>query len=144
MKIRQWMKFFIISIQIILIMTNFDCENPPKNNCDFYDKCLNEKHKCEKGYAIEYGQKYCNRFKNTNFISQYTKKWRETTMLCLQKELIPLLHLKNATCEFIKEFAFDSHPYCYTKLNSICSFTNPLDIFTFAFIIDLSDLFSSR
>lgn len=107
-------------------LKNDDCRNPPPRQCGFYRSCVEAKYKCGKdGYPIRYGEKYCQRFATlTNAdLTEKGIKWRNSTMLCLQKELSNLLYTSNniETCSDLNMFAFASHAACYTqKNNSIC------------------------
>ena len=93
-------------------------------SCDFYRFCLESKIKCgETGYALAYGEKYCTKFSNlNNEISSKGKTWRDLTLKCLQVELdFGLSNNEFTTCSSLSEFAFNSHPSCYTvEAASIC------------------------
>jgi hypothetical protein len=73
----------------------------------------------------------------------FGNNWKTSTMSCLQRKLIPLLKEKNLTCEYIKSFAYETHPICYTqKEYSVCSFSNPIDLIKILLIIDVKDILS--
>lgn len=93
------------------------CENPPHNQCLFYSQCIEDKKKCgEAGYAINYGQKYCLKFLENSNLSDPGQKWRDSTLVCLQKKLVQVYkEPEKYTCEQIKESGFNSHVGCYTQ-----------------------------
>ena len=95
--------------------------------CTFYSNCVESRQLCgASGYALGYGNKYCNRFIAGAF-SGNGKKWRDATLICLQEELVSTVLLSDSTksCSEISDIAFDSHPSCYTENGSgisICDF----------------------
>jgi len=108
------------------------CYQPSEVSCDFYRGCLESHQSCgSEGYAIGYGKKYCERFLALNTPYAHTKSllsrqglnWRNSTLLCLQQELVPILSKEpyEHPCSDIKTHAYNSHPKCYTlPENSIC------------------------
>jgi len=82
------------------------------NNCDFYEKCLEEKNQCGiDGYPLNYGLKFCNVF-NSMELSSSGEKWITATMACLQEGLVDFAE-KKTSCSVIEAEAFGSHVQCY-------------------------------
>lgn len=116
--------------------SSFQCQNPPVQSCSFYRKCLERSYPCgNKGYALSYGEKYCYRFLAIEKkLSSEGKLFNQLTRNCLQKKLIPLLDIQAfqkilpqaPRCEDILDFAFDSHPECYTEHDHSICFLNPI------------------
>lgn len=139
----------------------YECQdaNLAPDKCSFYSRCVENKIPCGRdGYALGYGEYYCNRFKYTfknypNDFSPQAEAWRRSTAVCLQKKLngsvAKLLNQSSASrtsqCKSIRKQAFAQHANCYTqKENSIC-FLPPRDlaaIFSHR-IIDTEDLLFS-
>ena len=129
-----------------------DCSDPTATiSCDYYRTCLEPKFQCgDSGYPIGYGEKYCMKFlalstPNNPSLSLKGVLWRNSTLKCLQSELD--LGLENklfSNCEQLDNFAFDSHPGCYTLKNaSICEL--PLsDWKTIASVPSFHDLLSLK
>lgn len=116
--------------------TAASCEAPRARSCQFYSACLEPTRPCgDDGYALGYGERYCYAFKNTRF-SAKGEQWRDGVMMCLQEELVS--HLKatgpvggrgsDAVCRDIHDFAFASHPGCYTRPGRSICFLPPTDI----------------
>jgi len=96
-----------------------NCASPPLPNddCGFYSRCLENTIPCgSTGYALGYGDKYCQRFNNSTreCVSTKGKAWITSTLACLQKSLVPMLSQKTLGCDELQKDAFDSHPICYT------------------------------
>jgi hypothetical protein len=116
-------------------------------NCEFYAKCLEQAKPCGiAGYALSYGKKYCNKFTSQTFHSQRAQIWLKSAMKCLQEELLTVVkNPSQYTCDQVVEYAFDSHPKCYTKKGaSICDILDPRDLTKILFTVDGSDLFSRK
>lgn len=96
------------------------CENPPPNQCLFYSQCIEDKKSCgSDGYAKNYGERYCLKFLSESNLSEFGQKWRDSTLVCLQKQLIPIFKApEKFTCEQIKDSGFSSHVGCYTQSGS--------------------------
>jgi len=93
--------------------------------CGFYD-CLERNCGCgAAGYPLGYGKKYCQIFSNYPF-SGNGNKWRDATLRCLQRSLIPFSQCPPTNCSIMKSKAFDSHPFCYTY-SGVC-FLSPKDL----------------
>ncbi|KAF3481272.1 uncharacterized protein GIQ15_04031 [Arthroderma uncinatum] len=99
------------------------CSVPERDSCAFYISCLEAAVKCgPKGYAIAYGDHYCNEFNPVlvNFSDQ-GKLWVSDARYCLQEKLVPYATgQKRASCREIEAYAFASHPPCYLD-NGLCS-----------------------
>ena len=98
-------------------------------DCSFYERCAEKHFNCgAKGYALGYGQKYCQAFKKDapNFTPQ-GQRWIDSVMFCLQGEIVPLVENGTSmTCPEFKNFAYDTHPRCYTlRENSVCKLPLP-------------------
>ena len=87
---------------------------PVKDDCSYY-QCQTAVSTCE--YWEYYGAKYCERFGrmcNDQLNSPNARAWVAGTMRCLQESLAANPGVQN-DCDTLDDFAFDSHPYCYTK-----------------------------
>ena len=95
------------------------CSDPAENiTCLWYPDCLEQAHPCgADGYALGYGFKYCQLFASANSsqLSPAGLLWRNETLLCLQRALVPLLSNATVTCAEILDFAYQTHPICYTE-----------------------------
>lgn len=113
------MRIFLVCIISVFIYNGvFACDLiPSTESCDFY-LCLEENKNCgEDGYPIGYGNKYCNKFTNacsSDLSSESASKWILGTKMCLQKELNNQ-YVLSASCDGLYDFAFDTHPFCYTS-----------------------------
>ena len=121
------------------------CDAPVERTCAFYSACLEAEQPCgESGYAIGYGEKYCGRFDVDMTFSAEGQIWRNNVLHCLQEALVTILpKAPTMTCDAITDFAFDSHPACYTGSPSFC-FLPPSDIANVLSTIDGKDLLSLR
>jgi len=103
-----------------------DCRHPKPGGCDFYRSCVEDKFQCgPDGYALGYGEKYCQRFRalEAEDLSSKGLAWRDYTLNCLEQGLADLLFSSSNvnTCSDLKTFAFKSHVACYTsKDHSVC------------------------
>jgi len=112
--------------------------------------CLDNLYHCstsassKNNYPIGYGLKYCSRFGSSSRGSDYNR-WRDATLKCLQDQLKPYLQSNpSASCADLTEYAFDSHPKCYTTEGaSICNL-GFRDQFFVATTVSPSDLLSIR
>lgn len=88
------------------------------SSCTFYDS-LEVSFVCGKrGYALNYGKKFCEKFsKETYKFSKEGQIWLDNTMLCLQQNLYDLN--PNLSCKALRKKAFDSHIPCYLD-NGYC------------------------
>jgi hypothetical protein len=123
---------FLFNLLFINLVASANCnEVQAELNCDFYRQCLEHKTQCgDAGYAISYGEKYCQKFLklNTNSeienlsLSEKGVQWRDATLLCLQNRMTPLFQsASDYSCSSIQKMAFKTHPDCYTQKNrSIC------------------------
>lgn len=126
----KWPCFSAASGVLLLLfssVTSAQCENTISPSCDVYQKCFAKYCPCPAGpaeYFKSYGEKYCMAFlANANF-TDAGKKWRDSTLRCLQETIVPRLDIsENPVCDCgnMRDFAFDAHVACYTqKSNSIC------------------------
>jgi hypothetical protein len=81
---------------------------------------------CERGphddsYPIRYGLKYCQRFSSVS-LNDAGRRWTSATKLCLQQRLSEFLRSNpRPSCRALSDFAFSSHPACYTQPGaSVC------------------------
>jgi len=121
------------------------CLAPRKHDCSFYVACLEAAKPCgSEGYAVGYGDKYCNRFLANDALSPQGAVWRDETMQCLQTRLGRYLGDASATCRVVLDGAFDDHPFCYTQPHaSICNLP-ATDWISIVSTIDHGDLLSER
>jgi hypothetical protein len=135
---------------LILVILTFNvssaqCVNPIAPNCDFYNKCLEKYCPCgwsESGYALSYGLRYCKRFSETNF-SAPARKWRDSTLVCLQERLVPhvpRLEASECNCQAMKVRALASHVDCYTELPSSICLLPLADVAAIVAVVEQSDL----
>jgi len=125
------------------------CANSPVPSCTVYESCFSKYCPCNgdpNEYFESYGGKYCKRFLEEVEFSPSGKKWRDSTLICLQEVIVPKLNIsENPTCDCaeMKKFAFDSHVACYTQPEtSMCNL--PItDLNKIRKLIENSDLFSS-
>lgn len=86
------------------------------DKCDFYT-CYSNEFRCQPSeYPLAYGKHYCERFQNLcggSLTSPKARKWIAGTMKCLQVALA-VRRNQLATCDQVSDYAFDSHPNCYT------------------------------
>jgi hypothetical protein len=125
--------------------TPASCTAPVARTCAFYSACLEADMPCgTSGYAIGYGEKYCSRYDVDHRFSPQGLVWRDAVLHCLQESLVPELpKAPSMTCTAITDFAFDTHPRCYTEGPSIC-FLPPSDVLNVIGTIDGTDLLSLR
>lgn len=105
------------------------------NRCSYYRECLEASIPCETtdfGYAIRYGEKYCNRFEQVRSdMTSAGKTWLDSTMYCLQEaitlwdgrtttqayyKLLPAgtkVEAPSLSCKSIRNVEFTTHPQCY-------------------------------
>lgn len=87
------------------------------HDCQWYRSCLDAKYPCDStGYALGYGEKYCQKYAdNSDLFTPTGNTWQLGVRVCLQKVLQKKYIDQNpkASCEQIRNFAFDSHPTCY-------------------------------
>lgn len=125
------------------------CLNPEPRSCSFYASCLEIAYPCgENGYALGYGDRYCNKFRQLDGkLSPKGIAWRDSTMLCLQRSLVPFFAKKRTpeNCEAITDFAFASHSFCYTQPGaSICALDPFGDLPVVFKTIESDDILSRR
>ncbi len=133
------------------------CAAPISRNCGFYAQCLDKAVGCgETGYALGFGEKYCNGFRRTEFSEKGTT-WVNSVMVCLQKALVPTVQsatngYRNASlapssaqvCQATLDKAFASHPGCYTQPAASICFLGPADIAKIFGVIGAKEVFTAR
>lgn len=124
------------------------CRTPRPRSCHFYSACLETRQPCgSEGYAIAYGERYCYAFKNARF-SAKGEAWRDGVMLCLQEELVPKLSPGEPpgalACDELGDFAFASHPACYTQPGRSICFLPPSDLAAVFSTIGLDEALKGR
>jgi hypothetical protein len=139
-----WVGFCLATIEYALQPAIAQqCVNPIVPNCNFYTSCLEATCKCgEKGYGLNYGKKYCQKFLSSYSFSEKGKKWRDATLVCLQERLYAAVPNDSVLCDCntISQTAYKSHVECYTQSgNSICSLDSA-DLGVVYELISLSDL----
>ncbi|XP_060565644.1 uncharacterized protein LOC132724720, partial [Ruditapes philippinarum] len=94
------------------------CFSPSGTDCSWYKDCLEKRYPCKEhgnSYALDYAEKFCNlyqdHYEEFNNIGQ---EWIDAVRKCLQVKLVPILRpFVMATCESIRQQAFESHSGCY-------------------------------
>jgi len=78
-------------------------------------------------------------------LSERGMAWRDATMACLQRQLVPFVTAAHTTnCSDVTDSAFASHAACYTQPgHSICALP-VADIWTIMRTLDGSDALSLR
>jgi hypothetical protein len=141
------MLFLILAFAGVVAGQASSC-TPVAGTCEYY-RCLERHLQCERGPAFysypirfgvscskrgrksnkshrRYGLKYCQifgamRFGPSSPPFQSATRWRDQTMVCLQSSLQRFLQRNpRPTCQVLTNFAFNSHPGCYTGGASIC------------------------
>lgn len=133
------------------------CAEPLPRNCAFYAQCLDKAVTCgESGYALGFGEKYCNGFRRTEFSEKGTA-WVNSVMVCLQRALVPnvksatsgfsnasLTPSSNTVCQRTLDDAFASHPGCYTQPAASICFLGPSDVRKVFGVIGAKEVFTAR
>lgn len=98
-----------------------NCASPPLLGapCGWYRECMEEWLPCgDSGYALSYGEVYCQRFDNATCFSDSGRAWAVATRDCLQRALVPLLAspppVGKDACSKVAALAYRSHATCYT------------------------------
>ncbi len=127
------MRYFLLTVALL---SSTLIASPCKElvgSCEYY-QCLEEQVlTCgDEGYAVGYGKKYCEKFSSMQFAPHRTRLeeeafpalgpvWRDRVRSCLMNELEGFLEEKAPlTCQGLRDFAFGSHPDCYTRSPSFC------------------------
>ena len=94
------------------------------DSCDFYLGCLEKVKPCgSKGYAVGYGDKYCNKFSQKTFHSDSARRWLSSAKKCLQEKLVDVVNRPNSyTCERIVDHALYVMSICLLCCLSVCFF----------------------
>lgn len=104
--------------------------------CDYY-RCIEDQEiSCgDQGYLLGFGGYYCDKFSAKDFEEWKTPRrqrlfpsdanqWRDQVRLCLQEQMEEFLEAEpQASCKQVQDFAFGSHPTCYTYAPSFCHMT---------------------
>ena len=108
-------------------LSKAECANSIEASCAVYSECFGKHCNCsgtEDEYLVGFGKSYCEAFLNQDEFSDTGKKWKESTLRCLQEALVPIIPFdsgKVCDCSKVKIFAYSSHVGCYTKSNnSVC------------------------
>ncbi|KAJ3325670.1 CCR4-NOT regulatory complex component [Boothiomyces sp. JEL0866] len=136
LKYKYWTNFGVSTMQFLFALlpvaqaVNSSCQ-PIANDCSFYLNCVEPTYPCgPSGYAIGYGHRFCQAFKDGE--SQYTPKgqeWLKSVMMCLQQQLVPLVQgdMSFQSCDAMRQYAYGTHPYCYTLPGETICEISPLD-----------------
>ena len=124
-------------------------------SCEYYSCVDEERISCgDSGYPLGYGVNYCEKLSALEFnparggIKEKVfpadgNQWRDNVRSCLQVEMENYFANagSSASCEELHDFAFDSHPRCYTELQptSFCELP-PEDVLKVGFTISPNDL----
>lgn len=101
--------------------TQAQCVNSIEPSCSVYSSCFEKHCNCsgsDDEYLISFGKNYCEAFLSNHEFSDAGKKWRDSTLRCLQETLVPIIPLeagKSCDCASVKRFAYSSHVACYTQ-----------------------------
>lgn len=126
------------------------CANALAPSCTVYEACFARYCDCKYSpdeYFLSYGKTYCERFLENTSLSAAGTKWRDSTLRCLQEQIVPKLIIvsppASCDCTSMRSYAFTTHVDCYTQAaNSVCNL--PLaDIVSIGETIELKDAFSS-
>jgi hypothetical protein len=96
---------------------------------------------------MKYGHKYCEDFKRLEGRSSSTKlkQFVKNTRKCLQDSLKTFMRrFPNDSCARMTNYAFASHPNCYTNHNSPICMLNVADQTRVGAIVEARDLFTDR
>ena len=141
-------------VVLVLLMTHAashaQCANPVQAQCGVYESCFAKYCPCADGpteYFKSYGAKYCRAFLANTALSEQGKKWRDSTLRCLQESIVPHLDISaqpKCDCAQMKQRAFDSHVACYTKQGaSICELP-AADVAQIGKTVEAKDLFDKQ
>lgn len=117
----------IIFLTIFPVMSAAQCRNEIHPSCDVYKTCFENICKCISSndeYFISFGKSYCEAFLGIEDLSETGKKWRDSTLRCLQEQIVQIIPINKpipCDCSKAKVFALSTHVTCYTQPNaSIC------------------------
>ena len=113
-----------------------------KNSCNFYEKCLDRKLKCDvnDGYPVAFASFYCTKYEEalTRIKGQgdsdyeILSQWVKDVKICLKRKLKQsfdlisdvtyeeIINTYQKGCDYFKNFAFSTHPDCYSE-SGICN-----------------------
>ena len=128
------------------ISVQAQCANAVSPSCDVYESCFSKYCPCDgksSEYFRTYGLKYCKAFLANTALSAQGKAWRDSTLVCLQENIVPKLDIStkpSCNCDQMRATAFDVHVACYTKPSaSICDLPTS-DVTSIATTVDIKDL----
>jgi hypothetical protein len=115
---------FLLSVVVMIFLSSVSAQfpavcSPSQTTCTFYSTCVESAIPCgSSGYAIGYGQKFCNLFtQNFNDFDSNGQRWIDNVRYCLQNSLLPEVALAEEgqapTCTALQSYAFASHVNCY-------------------------------
>ncbi|MDI1270556.1 MAG: hypothetical protein PSV40_15820 [Polaromonas sp.] len=125
------------------------CSNSATPSCDVYEKCFAKYCPCDgrpDEYFRSYGLKYCRAFLGNTALSPKGKAWRDSTLICLQEQVVPKLDISTSpscNCGQMRAFAFESHVDCYTKPGASMCDLPASDLASIAKTVDLKDMFDA-
>jgi len=116
-----------VFLAVLPITLSAQCVNTISPSCGVYDSCFEKFCGCSSSvdeYFTSFGKKFCEAFLTEGEFSEEGKRWRDSTLRCLQEIIVPIIPIDNpgsCNCSEIKKFALSSHVPCYTKSGaSIC------------------------
>lgn len=126
------------TFQILFLLIFFPClifsqscsESSQNSNCEFYEKCLEDKYHCgDLGFPMAFGKNFCEKFMNSlDAFSNNGKECIENTNICLKEALDNLLIIPTTNCYSLFYTAFESFSYCLAS-NGYCDlFFDPTNI----------------
>lgn len=129
------------------------------DSCEYYSCIEEERLSCgEGGYPLDYGVKYCQKLSALDFspAQGFIKPqvfpgdgniWRDNVRECLQVEMDNYFQStpdEELSCQSLRDFAFASHPRCYTQTSvSFCELP-PESVIKVGTTIGLQDLFTQE
>jgi hypothetical protein len=120
---------WIVCLAFLALPVQAQCVNTSAPTCGVYESCFAKACACQSSpheYFVSYGKRYCETFLNLATLSAKGKAWRDSTLRCLQEQIVPALPADGSAalcdCAKMQAFAFDKHVACYTQPGaSICS-----------------------
>lgn len=112
----------ILSLFLALSPLNANAACPASDSsCDFYI-CKEQEHPCgPRGYWMEFGQPYCEKFLlDEGSFSPQSQVWLQDVRLCLQERVADIS--SEFSCETIHKEAMHSHVSCYVD-TGFCELT---------------------
>jgi len=126
---RRFVKIcFIFFCFLYAARVGAQCINSITPSCDVYQNCFSKACNCSNSpdeYFVTFGSSYCKAFMAQSDFSLAGKKWRDSTLRCLQEGIVPALPNSNGgkcDCGAAKKYALSTHVACYTNPEaSVCS-----------------------